>query len=72
MTIPPKRVSVVYKGINAAVSYLPDQKKWKWEFVITTRMTFSDYEPSEKEAALTVKKEIDRYLKAQEQAARRK
>lgn len=72
MTIPPKRVNVVYRGIQASVSYNPENKKWQWQFVVTHRTVFTDYEDSEVAATLTVKKEIDRYTRSQEKAVRRK
>lgn len=71
MTIPPKSVRVVYKGVEGKVTYVPELKKWKWEFVMIHRLTFCDYVESEKEATLTVKKEIDRYLTSQEKAVTR-
>ena len=69
MSIPPKTVSVVYKGISAKLVFVPDTKKWKWEFVITHKTVFTDYEESEAAARLAVRREIDRYSAHQEKAA---
>lgn len=71
MSIAPKSTRVVYRGIEAKVTYQPDTKRWKWEFVIVHRITLNDYEDSEKAAVIAVKKEIDSYNKSQEKAARK-